>query len=159
LVSGREPALPRHNKTRIDIATGASADMGRNIMRSRHRCVWLAGVSAVVMALTVANSAAAQTAAPAPQAQPDDASQVDEVVVVGFRSSLARALSVKRNENAAVDAILAEDIGKFPDLNLSESIQRIPGVALARDGGEGRQISVRGLGPSSPACASTAWRP
>jgi iron complex outermembrane receptor protein len=147
LVSGREPALPRHNKTRIDIATGASADMGRNIMRSRHRCVWLAGVSAVVMALTVANSAAAQTAAPAPQAQPDDASQVDEVVVVGFRSSLARALSVKRNENAAVDTILAEDIGKFPDLNLSESIQRIPGVALARDGGEGRQISVRGLGP------------
>ncbi|HMC91951.1 MAG TPA: TonB-dependent receptor, partial [Allosphingosinicella sp.] len=43
--------------------------------------------------------------------------------------------------------ILAEDIGKFPDLNLSESIQRIPGVALQRDGGEGRQITVRGLGP------------
>lgn len=43
--------------------------------------------------------------------------------------------------------ILAEDIGKFPDLNLSESIQRVPGVALARDGGEGRTISVRGLGP------------
>ena len=54
---------------------------------------------------------------------------------------------MKRAQTGAVDSILAEDIGKFPDLNLSESIQRIPGVALARDGGEGRQISVRGLGP------------
>jgi iron complex outermembrane receptor protein len=74
-------------------------------------------------------------------------SAVSEVVVTGFRSSLAKALNVKRNEAAAVDSILAEDIGKFPDLNLSESIQRIPGVAITRDGGEGRQISVRGLGP------------
>ena len=46
-----------------------------------------------------------------------------------------------------VDAIVAEDIGKFPDLNLAESLQRIPGVVIARDAGEGRQISVRGLGP------------
>jgi len=71
----------------------------------------------------------------------------DEIVVTGFRNSLAKALDLKRAEAGSVDAILAEDIGKFPDLNLSESIQRIPGVALARDGGEGRTISVRGLGP------------
>jgi iron complex outermembrane receptor protein len=69
------------------------------------------------------------------------------IVVTGFRSSLARALNMKKQENASTDSILAEDIGKFPDLNLSESIQRIPGVALQRDGGEGRQITVRGLGP------------
>jgi TonB-dependent receptor len=68
-------------------------------------------------------------------------------VVTGFRSSLQKALSQKKEEVVAVDSILAEDIGKFPDLNLSESIQRIPGVALARDAGEGRNISVRGLGP------------
>ncbi len=75
-----------------------------------------------------------------------DTTEVGEVVVTGFRNSLAKALNTKRESSVAVDVILAEDIGKFPDLNLSESIQRIPGVALARDGGEGRQIAVRGLG-------------
>ncbi|WP_076069479.1 TonB-dependent receptor [Sphingomonas montana] len=71
----------------------------------------------------------------------------DEIVVTGFRASLNSALSQKRLETAAVDSIVAEDIGKFPDSNLAESMQRIPGVALARgDGGEGRNISVRGLG-------------
>jgi TonB-dependent receptor len=80
----------------------------------------------------------------APADQPADGGAI---VVTGFRSSLARALNMKKLENASTDSILAEDIGKFPDLNLSESIQRIPGVALQRDGGEGRQITVRGLGP------------
>jgi TonB-dependent receptor len=71
----------------------------------------------------------------------------EEIVVTGFRASLRSALELKRNETAAIDSIVAEDIGKFPDSNLAESMQRIPGVALARgDGGEGRNISVRGLG-------------
>ncbi|HRO02592.1 MAG TPA: TonB-dependent receptor, partial [Terricaulis sp.] len=70
----------------------------------------------------------------------------EELVVTGFRGSLAAAVDIKRREVAAVDAIVAEDIADFPDLNLSESIQRIPGVAITRGGGEGRQISVRGLG-------------
>jgi TonB-dependent receptor len=71
----------------------------------------------------------------------------DTIVVTGFRGSLAAAVDIKRNETGMVDAIVAEDIADFPDLNLSESIQRIPGVAITRDAGEGRQISVRGLGP------------
>ena len=76
------------------------------------------------------------------------AAELDEVVVTGFRGSLNAALAEKRNETAAIDVIAAEDIGKFPDSNLAESMQRIPGVALTRgDGGEGRNISVRGLGP------------
>jgi iron complex outermembrane recepter protein len=70
----------------------------------------------------------------------------EEIVVTGFRASLSAAVDIKRREVAAVDAIVAEDIADFPDLNLSESIQRIPGVAITRGGGEGRQISVRGLG-------------
>ena len=102
-----------------------------------------ASLAAVYLGVAATPALARQEAAPAAESQ--DA--VSEVVVTGFRSSLAKALNVKRSESAAVDSILAEDIGKFPDLNLSESIQRIPGVALARDGGEGRQISVRGLGP------------
>jgi iron complex outermembrane receptor protein len=122
-------------------------------MRTKERQLWLVSVSAAAIGLSFAGAASAQQA----PAQEDNA--VTEVVVTGFRSSLDKALNVKRTEAAAVDSILAEDIGKFPDLNLSESIQRIPGVALARDGGEGRQISVRAWVPSSPASASTAWKP
>jgi len=89
-----------------------------------------------------------QTGAPAqvPQERTEESQQPD-VVVTGFRASLNSALNAKRNETAAIDSIVAEDIGKFPDSNLAESMQRIPGVALSRgDGGEGRNISVRGLG-------------
>ncbi|ESQ78403.1 TonB-dependent receptor [Asticcacaulis sp. YBE204] len=69
-----------------------------------------------------------------------------EVVVTGFRGSLQSAIRTKRNESGVVDAIKAEDIADFPDLNLAESLQRIPGVTITRANGEGRQISVRGLG-------------
>jgi len=74
-------------------------------------------------------------------------SVVEEVVVTGFRQSLSLALDEKRDAIGAVDAIVAEDIADFPDLNLAESIQRIPGVSIERDAGEGKRISVRGLGP------------
>ncbi|MET0180303.1 MAG: TonB-dependent receptor [Novosphingobium sp.] len=68
------------------------------------------------------------------------------IVVTGFRQSLEAALNVKKNSVSAVDAIVAEDIAKFPDQNLAESLQRIPGITILRDGGEGRAITVRGLG-------------
>jgi TonB-dependent receptor len=77
----------------------------------------------------------------------ENTSQVEELVVTGFRSSLFSALEDKRAETGVVDVIKAEDVAKFPDNNLAESLQRVPGVAVARDGGEGRSISVRGLGP------------
>lgn len=80
-------------------------------------------------------------------AQPDQSSQLEEVVVTGYRSSLEQALQLKQNMAAETDTILAEDIGKFPDQNLAESLQRIPGVAVTREQGEGRQLTVRGLGP------------
>lgn len=70
----------------------------------------------------------------------------DEIIVTGFRQSLQAALNVKRQSVSAVDAIVAEDIAKFPDQNLAESLQRIPGITIQRDGGEGRAITVRGLG-------------
>jgi len=94
-----------------------------------------------VAVLSAPVSALAQTAAG------NEPAVVDEIVVTGFRASLNKALVEKRAEAAAIDTIVAEDIGKFPDANLAESMQRIPGVALSRgDGGEGRNISVRGLG-------------
>jgi len=71
----------------------------------------------------------------------------DEVIVTGIRSSLKQSLDVKRDSNQVVDAISAEDVGKFPDSNIAESLQRITGVAIDRSGGEGQFITVRGLGP------------
>lgn len=91
----------------------------------------------------VSCSAAAGAWAQATQTQ----ESLEEVVVTGFRQSLSLALDQKRAAIGSVDAIVAEDIADFPDLNLAESIQRVPGVSIARDGGEGRQVSVRGLGP------------
>ncbi|WP_373287715.1 TonB-dependent receptor [Caulobacter rhizosphaerae] len=97
----------------------------------------------MLMAMALAGAAAAQET-PAPAA---DDTAVEEVVVTGFRASLANALDIKRRENDLVDVIKAQDIADFPDLNLAESLQRVPGVSIDRDGGEGRTITVRGLGP------------
>lgn len=73
---------------------------------------------------------------------------VEEVIVTGsFRESIASAQMIKKNNSGFVDAIVASDIAEFPDNNLAESMQRIPGVAISRAGGEGRNITVRGLGP------------
>ena len=93
----------------------------------------------------------ALSGAPVAYAEPQEAStqELDEVVVTGFRGSLNNALGQKREETASIDVIASEDVGKFPDSNLAESMQRIPSVALSRgDGGEGKNISVRGLGPT-----------
>lgn len=85
----------------------------------------------------------------AQETQPKPQEEDIEVITVsgGFRGSLASALNQKRFETGSTDSIKAEDIADFPDLNLAESLQRIPGVAISRAAGEGRQISVRGLGP------------
>jgi TonB-dependent receptor len=72
--------------------------------------------------------------------------KLEEVVVSGYRASLESALSLKKNADVMVDAINAEDIAKFPDSNLAESLQRLPGIAIDRENGEGRTITVRGLG-------------
>lgn len=72
---------------------------------------------------------------------------LEEVVVTGIRRSLSRAMDIKRDASGVVDSISAEDLGKFPDLNVAESLQRVTGVAIDRNGGEGQAITVRGLGP------------
>ncbi len=103
-------------------------------------------LSAGMLGLLFASSAVAQDKAPQGQ-QPSTAdSQV--VVVTGFRSSLQKALNLKREAIGVRDSIVAEDLGKFPEQNLAESLQRVPGVYLQRDGGsgEGNRISLRGLG-------------
>jgi TonB-dependent receptor len=107
----------------------------------------LASIAFVPTIASAQSTGSEQQAAPPPPAA-EAASTVDEVVVQGFRASLERALNIKRNASGISDAITAEDIGKFPDLNISESLQRIPGVTLERNAfGEGRAINLRGLGP------------
>ncbi|WP_010542924.1 TonB-dependent receptor [Sphingomonas elodea] len=105
-------------------------------------------VASSAAAALVASSALAQVQ-PAPVAPPSapDESEGAEIIVQGFRASLSSAITIKRNETATIDVIKAEDIAEFPDLNLAESLQRIPGVSISRVNGEGRNISVRGLGP------------
>jgi iron complex outermembrane recepter protein len=77
----------------------------------------------------------------------DAPSEGSEVVVRGFRKSLVQARQAKKTADVTSDIIVAEDMAKFPDLNLAESLQRLPGVAINREGGEGRRVSLRGLGP------------
>ena len=105
--------------------------------------------TAISLALTGAGLMLPVHMALAQNADAQESQELEEVVVTGFRGSLNTALGQKREATAAIDSIVAEDIGKFPDSNLAESMQRIPGVTLSRtDGGEGRNISVRGLGPT-----------
>lgn len=87
------------------------------------------------------------------QDQEDDADGVlEEVVVTGIRSSLMQSMDLKRDSDGVVDALVAEDIGKFPDTNLAEALQRITGVSIDRGTqglgaqGEGQRITVRGIG-------------
>lgn len=81
----------------------------------------------------------------APAEAPDD--NLEEIVVTGLRQSLATSETIKRDTAGVVDAITSEDIGKFPDTNLAEAIQRVPGVTIDRMNNEGSRVTVRGFGP------------
>ncbi len=99
-----------------------------------------------ISSLLIAQGAAFAQTTETTQAPTEDNFEVIEVS--GFRGSLNKGLLTKRASVNSTESIAAEDIGKFPDLNIAESLQRIPGVAISREGGEGRQITLRGLGPS-----------
>ncbi|UYC12673.1 TonB-dependent receptor [Xanthomonas sp. CFBP 8445] len=103
-----------------------------------------------VLVINPALAQDASTPAPAPPAQQQAQSsptQLDTVQVTGLRNSLSQAMDIKRDSAGVVDAISAEDIGKFPDTNLAESLQRITGISIERRDGEGAQVTARGFGP------------
>ncbi len=122
--------------------------MGRASFKSVIRSRVSTPALVVTALMSVSLPAYAQDAnAPQDANGKDAAPSTEDIIVTGFRASLNAALADKREQTAAIDTIKAEDLGKFPDSNLAESMQRIPGVALQRgDGGEGKNISVRGLG-------------
>jgi TonB-dependent receptor len=98
-------------------------------------------VATVLASAMHANQAQAQAAESA-------AGEVEEeIIVTGMRASLTRAMDVKRDAYGVVDAISAQDIGKFPDTNLAEALQRITGISIDRRNGEGAQVTARGFGP------------
>ena len=123
-----------------------------SVIRERSLVELMLGAS--MIALAVPQAAMAQTAdedAAAPAGDPTAPAKVDdggqEVIVTGIRGSLKQSMDIKKNSQGVVDAISAEDIGKFPDTNLAESLQRITGVSIDRSSGEGSTVTVRGFGP------------
>lgn len=112
--------------------------MGSNIIKSaRARFALLGGAS---MAVLVATAAQGQETAQAGANTADD-----EIVVRGVRQQLLEASQLERNAVNVQSVITADDIGQFPDQNIAESLQRLPGLVIIRDEGEGRFVSVRGL--------------
>ena len=108
----------------------------------------LAPATTLSMLMLSAPIAFAQTETVSEETQIAEASELvqDTIVITGFRNTLLQARDAKRNSNIVQDSIVAEDIAKFPDLNLAESLQRLPGVSINREAGEGRRVSLRGLG-------------
>src|SRR6478672_2461976 len=90
----------------------------------------------LILGSTLLTPAFAQDAASPPE-------DVGEIVVTGIRASLESSMNLKRAGQGVVDGIVAEDIGKFPDTNLAESMQRISGVSIDRKDGEGSKVTVR----------------
>jgi TonB-dependent receptor len=84
--------------------------------------------------------------APMVYAADEAADNVEVIEVKGIRGSVVKSMEVKRSSTGIVDSISSEDIGKFPDTNLAESLQRISGVSIDRNNGEGQKVTVRGFG-------------
>jgi len=112
---------------------------------SKHLC---GGIAIAALAATLASAAQAQAVAANPSA-PGAATPADtsEIVVTGIRASQRQAIEIKRNSVNAVDAIASEDLGKMPDQNVAESLQRVPGITIDHNRGVGNGVTVRGLGP------------
>jgi len=100
-----------------------------------------------LMSLAVASAFAAQVAPAYAQVAATADAEPATVVVTGLRASMQSTLNLKKNSDGIVDGVVAADIGKFPDTNLAESLQRISGVSIDRQNGEGQKITVRGMGP------------
>ncbi|RZL32620.1 MAG: TonB-dependent receptor, partial [Rubrivivax sp.] len=108
------------------------------------RLTSLAAASGLLFAGAAAQAQTTNVAVPAVVGN----QQLETVVVTGIRRSLESSVDLKRNAHGVVDGIVAEDIGKFPDSNLAEAMQRISGVSIDRSGtGEGSRVTVRGVGP------------
>ncbi|MBX2849658.1 MAG: TonB-dependent receptor [Acidiferrobacterales bacterium] len=114
-------------------------------MKNQHK------LNRLMTSMLLAGSLGASLGIYAQETSPSETEAKNDVEIIevkGFRGSLNRALFEKRQTVNNKETIMSEDVGKFPDLNLTESLQRVTGVAISREGGEGRQVTLRGLSPS-----------
>ncbi|RPE80067.1 TonB-dependent receptor [Vulcaniibacterium tengchongense] len=108
----------------------------------------LAALAGVAGTATAQQAAAPQATAAQPAAADQDPTDLDTIVVTGIRASLMKSLETKRNADAVVEALTAEDIGDFPNTNVAEAMAQIPGVTLDRRFGQGERVSIDGTDPS-----------
>jgi iron complex outermembrane receptor protein len=101
---------------------------------------------ATAVSLALARHAAADAPDAAATASADE--EVETVLVTGIRASLRESLEVKRQSDAVVEVLTSEDVGKFPDKNVAEALQRVSGVSISREFGEGERVSIRGTAPN-----------
>ncbi|PZO07441.1 MAG: hypothetical protein DCF29_03970 [Alphaproteobacteria bacterium] len=107
------------------------------------RCgILFATVSSAVLAVGLVAPASAQTA------EANQASDVDEIIVLGYRAQNERSVATKRDDPRIAEFLTSDDIGQQPDYNIADSFRRVPGVQTVFDEDEGRYVSVRGLNPS-----------
>lgn len=144
------PALVEGRRTAGVVGRRSAQDaLGVLLRGTGLRSVLSNGV--LVLRADTARPAPPVAAAAAPVTLPtiatDRSDEAADIVVRGYRESLLAAQELKRRAAGTEDSIVASDIAAFPDLNLAEALQRVPGVAITRDTGEGRQIALRGLGP------------
>jgi len=123
----------------------------------RSTMVWIAAVLLCWGSALSAQSPAPQPNPPTNQPQNEQTQEpqsdvvppvTEEITVVGMAESLREAVKVKHESTAIVDAIVAKDVNKLPDRNLAEAVQRVPGVVINREFGEGERVSLRGLSPN-----------
>jgi iron complex outermembrane recepter protein len=102
-----------------------------------------------LIAAAVSMALAKHAAADAPDAAASPSSdEMETVVVSGIRASLRESLEVKRQSQAVTEVLTSEDVGKFPDKNVAEALQRVSGVSISREFGEGERVSIRGTAPN-----------
>lgn len=105
---------------------------------------FLVGTASAIALLS--GAAHAQTADETPASA--EAQDGEEIVVTGYRASLAAAIETKRNANSIIDSISAEDVGKFPNTNVAEALTLVPGVTVDRQFGQGEKVSILGTDPA-----------
>jgi iron complex outermembrane receptor protein len=110
------------------------------------QAVRLALMTAVSFDATMVSQLAIAADPPQSTSQTAKSDELQEIVITGFRESLESALNRKRDSIQPIESVVAEDLGKMPDQNVSESLERLPGVSINRSGGKGTQVLIDGLG-------------
>lgn len=141
-ITGPVDANPNSNQSESNITMNNPTPLQNNPQNSRSLVNRILGgfMAAVVMSSTPATAQNNNS--------PEEVFNLEEFEVFGFRSSLAESLEAKKKANQVVDSISAEEVGQMADQNIAEALQRLSGVSLVRNNGEGEGITIRGLSPT-----------